>query len=416
VATSRVIRLLSVLGPGIAIAATGVGAGDFIASTNAGARYGELLLWAAVYGAVLKFAVNEGVARWQLATGTTMLEGWVERFGRPLQYFFLVYLVIWSYFVGSGLISACGLAGHALFPQLSISEWGVIHSLAGLAVVWFGGYPMFERAMKWMAALMFAAFIVSALALGPSLPAIAKGVVLPKVPSGSVPSILSVLGGIGGSLTILCYGYWIREVGRSDASWLRDIRIDLACAYVLTALFGVAVNVIGAQIKPEAAGSAAILTSMGDQMEAALGPLGRYTLYLGFWGAVATSLLGVWQGIPYMFADFVALVRRAQGPARDALVAQTSPWYRGFLLFLALPTQLALLLEQPVSLVLVYTVIGALFMPLLAATLLYMNTRRDWLGELRSGWLSNAILVLALALFAYLSVVEVRRFIEQNWP
>ena len=97
----------------------------------------------------------------------------------------------------------------------------------------------------------------------------------------------------------------------------------------------------------------AILISMGDQMEAALGPAGRYTLYLGFWGAVATSLLGVWQGIPYMFADFVALVRRAQGPARDAIVAQTSPYYRGFLLFLALPTQLALLLEQPVSIVLI---------------------------------------------------------------
>jgi Mn2+/Fe2+ NRAMP family transporter len=415
-AVSRSVRLLSVLGPGIAIAATGVGAGDFIASTNAGARYGELLLWAAVYGAILKFTVNEGVARWQLATGTTMLEGWVERFGRPLQYFFLIYLLIWSYFVGSGLISACGLAGHALFPRLSVNEWGIIHSLAGLAIVWFGRYSMFERAMKWMAALMFAAFILSALALRPSLPAILKGVVLPAVPSGSVASILSVLGGIGGSLTILCYGYWIKEVGRSDASWLRDIRIDLGCAYLLTALFGISVNIIGAQIKPEAAGSQAILTSMGDQMEAALGPVGRYTLYLGFWGAVATSLLGVWQGIPYMFADFVALVRRAQGSARDAIVAQSSPWYRGFLLFLALPTQLALLLDQPVSLVLVYTLIGALFMPFLAATLLYMNTRRDWVGRLRSGWLSNSLLLLALALFAYLSVVEVRRFIEQNWP
>ena len=415
-ATSRFVRLLSVLGPGIAIAATGVGAGDFIASTNAGSRYGDVLLWAAIYGAVLKFAVNEGVARWQLATGTTMLEGWVERFGRPLQYFFLLYLLIWSYFVGSGLISACGLAGHALFPQLSVNAWGVLHSLAGLVIVWFGRYAMFERAMKWMAALMFGAFILSGLALGPNLPEILRGIFLPTVPSGSVPTILSVLGGIGGSLTILCYGYWIREVGRSDGSWLRDIRIDLGCAYLLTALFGISVNIIGAQIKPEAAGSQAILISMGDQMEAALGPAGRYTLYLGFWGAVATSLLGVWQGIPYMFADFVALVRRAQGPARDAIVAQTSPYYRGFLLFLALPTQLALLLEQPVSIVLIYTLIGALFMPFLAATLLYMNTRRDWMGGLRSGWLSNTFLVLALALFAYLSVTEVRRLVEQHWP
>jgi Mn2+/Fe2+ NRAMP family transporter len=414
--TSRFVRLLTVVGPGIAIAATGVGAGDFIASTNAGSRYGELLLWAAVYGAVLKFAVNEGVARWQLATGKTMLEGWVEKFGTPLKYFFLVYLVVWSYSVGSGLISACGLAGHALVPQLSVNQWGVIHSLVGLAIVWFGRYTMFERAMKWMAALMFAAFILSGIALGPDLAGIMKGILLPTVPAGSVATILSVLGGIGGSLTVLCYGYWIREVGRSDASWLREIRIDLGFAYLLTALFGVAVNVIGAQIRPEAAGGEAILTSMGDQMEATLGPAGRYTLYLGFWGAVATSLLGVWQGVPYMFADFVALARRAQGPAHDAIVAQTSPWYRGFLLFLAVPTLLALLLEEPVSVVLVYTVIGALFMPFLAATLLYMNTRRDLVGALRSGWLANAVLVLALALFAYLSAVQIGEVIGKYWP
>jgi len=55
-------------------------------------------------------------------------------------------------------------------------------------------------------------------------------------------------------------------------------------------------------------------------------------------------------------------------------------------------------------------------MPFLAATLLYMNTRRDWMGGLRSGWLSNTFLVLALALFAYLSVTEVRRLVEQHWP
>lgn len=413
-ADSRFLRTLSILGPGIAIAATGVGAGDFISATNAGAKYGNILLWAAVYGAVLKFALNEGVARWQLATGTTVLEGWVEKFGRPLQYFFIFYLVIWSFFVGSGLISACGLAGHALFPQLSVNTWGILHSLVGVVIVWYGRYASFERVMKWMAALMFVSLILCAVALRPNIMEILRGIALPSVPPGSVATIMSVLGGIGGSLTILCYGYWIREAGRSDATFLRDIRIDLGAAYLLTGLFGVAVNIIGAQIKTEAAGSQAILISMGDQMDAAIGPIGRYTLYLGFWGAVATSLLGVWQGIPYMFADFVALVKRAEGPARDKILSQTSPYYRGFLLFLAFPTMLALLLKQPVSIVLIYTVIGALFMPFLAGALLYMNTRREWIGNLRSGWLANAFIVLALALFAYLSVIEVWAFVAKN--
>ena len=52
------------LGPGIVIAATGLGAGDLIAASVAGAKYGVAILWAAVLGAILKFTLNEGLARW----------------------------------------------------------------------------------------------------------------------------------------------------------------------------------------------------------------------------------------------------------------------------------------------------------------------------------------------------------------
>ena len=85
---SKRILYLAMLGPGLAIAATGVGAGDMVAATAAGARYGYAVVWAAAVGALLKFVLNEGVARWQLATGTTLLEGWVRRLGLWVQYYF----------------------------------------------------------------------------------------------------------------------------------------------------------------------------------------------------------------------------------------------------------------------------------------------------------------------------------------
>jgi len=77
------------IGPGLVIAATGLGAGDIIAASVAGAKYGTTLLWAALAGALMKFALNEGLARWQLATGTTLLEGWVQRLPRFLSLYFL---------------------------------------------------------------------------------------------------------------------------------------------------------------------------------------------------------------------------------------------------------------------------------------------------------------------------------------
>jgi hypothetical protein len=48
---------------------------------------------------------------------------------------------------------------------------------------------------------------------------------------------------------------------------------------------------------------------------------------------------------------------------------------------------------------LAYAVIGALFMPLLAVTLLVMNNRRAWVGALRNNWLINAALAATLLLF-----------------
>ena len=52
-AAARVRSFLRILGPGVAVAATGVGAGDLIGATAAGSKYGVILLWTAVAGAVL---------------------------------------------------------------------------------------------------------------------------------------------------------------------------------------------------------------------------------------------------------------------------------------------------------------------------------------------------------------------------
>ena len=76
VPSRRPSGVMAGIGPGLAIAATGVGAGDLLAAMVAGADFGTRLAWVIVVGALLKYALNEGVARWQIATGTTLIDGW----------------------------------------------------------------------------------------------------------------------------------------------------------------------------------------------------------------------------------------------------------------------------------------------------------------------------------------------------
>jgi hypothetical protein len=134
-----------------------------------------------------------------------------------------------------------------------------------------------------------------------------------------------------------------------------------------------------------------------------MGPLGRGLFLVGFWAAVFSSLLGVWQSAPYLFADFVALGRPGPPPAN----LRSTRAYRAYLVALAV-VPFAFLGFTVKQIQVAYAVMGSLFMPLLAATLLILNNRAGWVGpRFRSGLLLNALLVVTLVVFAALGALGV---------
>lgn len=397
---------LSTLGPGLLIAATGVGAGDLITASLAGSEVGVIVAWAAVGGALLKWTLNEGIARWQMATGTTLLEGWILRLHPIVQWAFLVYFLLWSFVVGGALVNACGVAGASLLPigdaNTSKIVWGVVHSLLAVVIVLRGGFRWFEGAMGLCVAVMVLGVIVTAAMLAASpAPVIASA----SAPMGLSRWALAVLGGVGGTVTLLSYGYWIADRKRTGRGGLVECRIDLGVGYAMTALFGVSMIVIGSRISIGGRG-AGVALDIARQIGALLGPIGYWVFLLGFWGAVFSSVLGVWQSAPYLFADFLAL-RRSPAAARPALGdVDERPEYRWYLLALAVIS--LIWLWAPVRTIqLIYATIGAAFLPLLAVTLLIMNNRRKWVGDLRNGWAVNALLVATLLVFSYLGIAGI---------
>jgi Mn2+/Fe2+ NRAMP family transporter len=380
-----------------------------VAATVAGAHYGTTILWVAALGALLKYVLNEGVARWQLATGLSILEGWLHRLGRWAGLYFAAYFVLWSFVVGGALIVACGLAGQALFGQLSVSVWGAIHSIGALLLVLVGRYAMFERLMKLFIAALFLVILWSAMMVKPELSRLVAGAIVPTVPAGSIPLILGVMGGVGGSVTLLSYGYWIREKGWHTAGHHRTTRLDLGAAYVLTGLFGVAIIIIAAGTDPRIVAGPQMVVEIAHRLEILVGSLGKWAFLTGFWAAVFSSMLGVWQGVPYIFSDFISSYRSRNTGIPAEPVQVSSPLYRGYLVFLAVAPMVLLIVNNPVWVVVAYAVIGALFMPFLAGTLLVMNNRRGWVGILKNGILTNLLLGVALALFIYLAAAELVR-------
>ena len=392
--------LLSRLAPGILVAATGVGAGDLLTASFAGARTGLILLWTVIVGAVLKWGLNEGIARWQMATGTTLLEGWSSRLGGWIRWVFLVYFLFWSMMVGGALISACGIAGDGFLrignPHTSRIVWGITHSLLGLLIVWLGGFRLFEKIMMVCIGVMFVGVLLTAALLPHDWGEVLSGTFVPRLPEGSLALVLGVLGGVGGTVTLLSYGYWIRERGRKGMEGLRTSRLDLGVAYSATALFGLAMILIGSHLDLPGKG-ADVALQLAAQLERVLGPLGKHLFLIGFWGAVFSSLLGVWQSAPYLFADFLT-IKREKKP--EDLTATTP--YRLYLVGIAI-LPCALLWFSVKQVQIAYAVMGAFFMPLLAVTLLLMNNMKEWVGqEFRNRLPLNLLLILTLLIFLYI--------------
>lgn len=396
--------LLRRIGPGILVAATGVGAGDLVTAGLAGGRFGLTIIWAVAFGALLKWCLNESLARWQMATGTTLLEGWARHL--KIHWLFLPYLLLWGFAVAGALMSACGVAALALVPlggdpDVAKRVWGVLHAVAGVLLVWIGGYRLFERLMAVCIGLMFTSAVLCAIFVIPDLDWSAVRSVNPLAMRGeSIPWALALIGGVGGTVTLLSYGYWIREEGRAGREGVRLCRVDLAVGYGMTAFFGAAMIVIAASTPDLRGSGASLLVVLSDRLGEKLGWLAKYTFLVGAWGAVFTSLLGVWQGAPYLLADFLRALRGPRDVQAERPLTQTGA-YRAFLLYLAVPPMV--LLWQSLEWVqLAYTILGALFMPLLAATLLLMNNHRGWMpAEFRNSAAVNAMLALTLLFFLW---------------
>ncbi|WP_323149503.1 Nramp family divalent metal transporter [Pseudomonas oryzihabitans] len=397
------------VGPGIVVAVTGVGAGDLVATLIAGSRFGYALLWAAVVGCIVKIALAEGSARYHLATGSTMLEGW-RSMGIWTYWYFGIYIVLWGFVYGGTAMSATALPLAALFPDiLPFWAWGALSGIAGAVFVLLNRYAVFEAAMKVFIGVMFVVVVGLAILVVPNLGQAVTGLV-PTIPEGSAIYTLGLIGGVGGTITMAAYGYWVNAKGWRTPAWMTMMRLDNQVAYIATGIFVIAMLIVGAELLYTAqitlAGGDRGLLDLDRVLEERFGPVVSTIFLIGFAATTFSSILGVWHGVSLLFADFV---RQATGGTGDRGDLEKTTAFRFYVLWLTFPPMLLLLLGRPFGLIIAYGAFGAFFMPFLALTLIWLLNSKRVPKEWRSGWLSNGLLGLAAALFIVLSLSELAR-------
>lgn len=389
------MKYFRIILPGLLVAATGVGAGDLITAGLAGHHIG-LILWVPLIGALLKYALTEGIARYQFATNDTLIHGWVKKLGPWVKWPFVIYLVLWSYTVGGALINACATSLNAIFPlENGKIIYGTAQSLLAVALILPGNFKLFENIMAVLVAIMFATVIGTSFFFLESPVDLLRGLTSFGLLDLQNPWFIGVLGGVGGTLTIICYGYWLQESKRSGKEGLKDTKIDLAISYTLTGLFSMSMIIIGTQLHTYKEGGESFIYLISELFQNKLGYMGKVIFQWGFFAGVFSSLLGVWQSVPYLFADIYGIHFNKKYPD-----LKKSPPYRVYLILLGLIPLSSLTIKFQ-SIQLIYAVMGALFIPLCALSLLLLNNKHIEQKEFKNSKAMNLLLVMALLLFAF---------------
>lgn len=397
------------VGPGLVVAATGVGAGDFIMATIVGSNFGWALSWAIIAGAAIKLILSEGIGRWFLATGKTFLQGW-HSLGWLATGYFGIYTVIFGIVYGAAAPTVCALVLKAMFPATPFWMWAILSAVAGFVLVRFGRYGLLEKAMTILVGIMFVTVVGSAVVILANLGNVEYPQV-PSMPEGSFFRVLGVIGGVGGTLTLTCYSYWIQAKKWKGKKWIPMMRFDITTAYIVTTIFAISILIIAADLLYSAgttiSGNSG-LVQLANNYGEKFGSLAEWALLIGMFAAVFTSVLGPWHGISYLFTDFVHIVRsRGKDIDSDRQISEKDPAFRAYLAWMTFPPMLLLLFQQPIAVVIAYGVLGAIFMPILAIGVLYLLNTNRVAPEYRNGKFNNIALGLIVLLFAYLGGAEI---------
>src|SRR5690606_16396938 len=111
---------------------------------------------------------------------------------------------------------------------------------------------------------------------------------------------------------------------------------------------------IAAGIRPEIRSGIGLGCPPGQRPVPFTVAVGLWLFLIGFWGAVFSSVLGVWHGVPYLFTNFVAHWRSKRTVLESDVSITRSLLYRGFLCAMCFLPMLLLIFGRPVWIVQLY--------------------------------------------------------------
>lgn len=189
------IDLFKYIGPGLLVTVGFVDPGNWAANIAAGARYGYSLLWMITLSTVMLVILQHNAAHLGIVTGKCLAEAVYSYIGGIKGRLILGSAILAAISTALAEMLGGAVALNMLF-HIPIKAGAFIMMILSLYLEFSSSYKRIEKIIIIFVSIIGVSFVIEAGILPVDWGAASRGWVVPSIPPGSMPIILSVLGSV----------------------------------------------------------------------------------------------------------------------------------------------------------------------------------------------------------------------------
>ncbi|MDC6364813.1 MULTISPECIES: Nramp family divalent metal transporter [Flavobacteriaceae] len=390
------------IGPGILVAAAFVGPGTLTVCTLAGVQFGYSLLWAVLISVLATMILQEMASRIGVITQNGLADVVKKELKTPWVKGLVLIVVLSAILVGNAAYEAGNIGGatlglEQLFQSTTLRPfYPAFIGIMAFLLLWFGTYKTLEKVFMALVGIMGVCFVVCAILTKPSILEILKGTFVPRLSSGSLLTVIALVGTTVVPYNLFLHASLVKEKWNS-ASELKSARKDTVISIGVGGLVSMAILITAASAQIHEVSSAA---DMAKGLEPLFGKGATYFMAIGLLAAGVTSAI--------------------TAPLAAAFVASSCFGWKGGMKDMRFKLVWALVLFfgvfflsfniKPIEVIQFAQVANGILLPVITLILLWMVNKSSVMGHFKNTNVQNilgfAILIFTLFLGAK-SIVKV---------
>jgi len=374
------------------ISAAFIGPGTVTTAVTAGSLYQLDLLWTVVFATVACILLQEVSARITIASGLSLGEAVVKKFGSQKGFWMNVTIGV-SVIIGCAAYEAGNILGGVSGLNLLFTGDGRIYTIlitsVAALVLWSGKQKWISTLMTILVAMMGLAFLVLALYIDFSWLEIMTSSVIPKIPVGAELITLGLVG-----TTIVPYNLFLGS-GISKGQTVPLMRIGLTISVVIGGLITTWILLAGTLVNDFSS-----FPVLANEFRNKVGLIGAWALGIGLFAAGFSSAITS----PYAASMIAANVL---GAKKTNLIRLS--W--GIVLLIGFLFGISGV--KPIPIILVVQALNGLILPLVTAYLIIIVNDRTLIPkENRHAGYYNLVLLLIFACVMLIGLTSIDKSIS----